>query len=57
MKEQLEVFLRRPARKSGGDRYETADSSFITYIPQDISRPNGQPLETITLTFEGGEDA
>ena len=43
--------LTRPARKAGGDRYESED--MVIYIPQEISRANGKPLEKIKVTFEG----
>jgi hypothetical protein len=54
MKKEITVNLKKPARKSGGDRYES-DSGFVIYIPQDISRPAGTPLQTIKVTFEGGK--
>ena len=46
------VELKRPARKEGGDRYESANGEFIIYIPQYISRPEDAPLQTIKITFE-----
>jgi len=45
------VELERPAKKSGGDRYQNVAESFQIYIPQEISRPNGVPVQQITLTF------
>lgn len=52
MREQMTVELKRPARKSGGDRYESK-GGFVIYIPQDISRPEKDtPLQTIKITFE-----
>ena len=51
MKAEKIVTLERPARKAGGDRYKASDD-FQIYIPQDISRPNGMPLQTIKVTFE-----
>lgn len=48
----ITVYLKRKARKSGGDRYEAKDG-FVIYIPQYLSRPNGQePLTAIKVTFE-----
>jgi hypothetical protein len=43
--------LDKPARKSGGDRYATADGNFSIYVPQSISRPNGQLVQTIDITL------
>ena len=49
--------LKRPARKSGGDRYETYDPDnssskpFVIYIPQNISRVNGKVANQIEVTF------
>ena len=51
MEKQVIVELKRPARKAGGDRYESKDG-FVIYIPQDISRPSGLPLPLITVTFK-----
>ncbi len=50
-----EVKLTKPARKSGGDRYEAVDGSLTIYIPQDISRPEGAPVMNIKITFELGD--
>ena len=51
-KREIIVELKRAARKSGGDRYESADG-FVIYIPQDISRPSAAgPLDSIKITFE-----
>ena len=51
MKTTLTFTLTRPARKSGGDRYETGMSGerFVIYIPQEISRSDGNPVEEITI--------
>jgi len=46
------VELKRPAQKSGGDRYESPSGDFIVYVPQRISRPDGKPLQRIKITFE-----
>lgn len=46
-KTELKLTLERPARKTGGDRYETEKTdkvdSFHIYIPQSISRTGGDP--------------
>ena len=52
MKKIETVDLKRAARKAGGDRYESAGGEFIIYIPQYISRPDGEALGTIKITFE-----
>lgn len=44
--------LKRVAKKAGGDRYETPDGSFVIYVPQHISRPDGGVLEKLKITFE-----
>jgi len=42
--------LERPARKSGGDRYECVeDSNWKVYFPQKISRPGTNPEDTLTV--------
>ncbi len=57
MKHQETVELVKPARKGGGDRYESpgeeVKSPLIIYIPQRISRPKkgGAPLKIINITF------
>ncbi len=46
--------LTRPAKKSGGDRYEgELEGSPITfYVPQSISRPDDkEPRKEVTLTL------
>jgi hypothetical protein len=51
--------LERPARKSGGDRYESQGviADYQIYVPQQISRPaGGKPVNLITLTFESEEN-
>ena len=53
----LKFDLTRPARSSGGDRYECGrkgDEEWMTvYVPQHISRPSdGRPVETLTITIE-----
>ena len=52
MKVQEVVDLKRPAKKSGGDRYESGNGDFVIYIPQRISRPGGVALGTVKITFE-----
>jgi hypothetical protein len=47
---KIKVYLKKAARKSGGDRYESLDG-FVIYIPQDISRKGGVPAQTITVQF------
>ena len=50
----ITVYLKRKAKKSGGDRYES-EQGFVIYIPQYLSRPNGTenaPLGAIKVTFE-----
>lgn len=48
--------LTRPAKSSGGDRYEHEQKGhemhMVFYIPQVISRPNGIPLHKLTITIE-----
>lgn len=51
---KVEVTLAKPAKKSGGDRYESTDG-FVIYIPQGISRPAGVPLRKLEITFKGGD--
>ena len=50
--------LTKPARKSGGDRYdgETEKGESINiYVPQSISRPDGgKPVDEIVLTIDVG---
>ena len=42
--------LERPARKSGGDRYECEeDSNWKVYFPQKISRPGTNLEDTLTV--------
>ena len=53
MLKKVTVSIKRPAKKEGGDRYESEDG-FVIYIPQDISRPNNSssPLPKIEITFK-----
>lgn len=46
------VELKRAAKNSEGDRYESPNQEFVIYIPQYISRPDGKtPLDRIKITF------
>jgi len=56
--EQVFIFkLARPAKKSGGDRYEYewgpgSDKPFVIYIPQFISRKDGKPCNEVEVVFK-----
>lgn len=49
--------LTRPARKSGGDRYEGkiegTDEILTIYFPQSISRKKGEPFMKIEVEIKG----
>ena len=48
----ITVKLIKPAKKSGGDKYES-DQGFVIYIPQYISRPDRlNPSKSFTVTFK-----
>ena len=48
--------LERPARKSGGDRYECAeDPNWKVYFPQKISRPGTNPEATLIVEVSHAE--
>lgn len=52
----IQMTLTRPAAKQGGDRYE-ADLNgeakpWVVYVPQSLSRVNGTPKDSITVTLE-----
>jgi hypothetical protein len=52
---EITLKLEKPARKSGGDKYEAeySISPFSIYLPQAISRPKGNiPVETLKMTLE-----
>ncbi len=50
---KIKFHLVKPARKSGGDKYESSEGVSMTiYIPQTISRPKGAPVQTFEVTFE-----
>ncbi len=61
MKTTLHLTLERPARRGGGDRYETnpteTTESFQIYLPQTISRIAGVPIGKFEMTIEakGGD--
>ena len=47
--------IERPARKSGGDRYQcTTDENWKVYFPQKISRPKGSPVEKLIVEVSYG---
>lgn len=47
--------LERPARKSGGDRYECVeDSNWKVYFPQSITRKGGVPKQTLIVEVSDG---
>ncbi len=49
----LTFTLETKAKKNGGDKYKCdTDETFIVYIPQNISRPNGNILQTLTITIQ-----
>ena len=54
--EAMTFVLTRPAKSRGGDRYEhggKGDRDFMTiYIPQSMSRRDGEIKKEITVTFE-----
>ncbi|MFA5543044.1 MAG: hypothetical protein WDA47_04670 [Bacilli bacterium] len=55
MKQEINLLLERPARKSGADRYITTNlgvDNFTVYIPQKFSRKLGEPKETGKITLE-----
>jgi hypothetical protein len=56
MKVTLQFKLTRPAKKGGGDRYESLIEGeakpMVLYFPQRISRPEGAPSQTLTVTIE-----
>ena len=43
----------KKAQKTGGDKYVCIDDeSFVIYIPQSMSRSNGEVKNTLTVTIE-----
>lgn len=58
MKKTISFILERPARKKGADRYKASGhEDFSIYIPQDITRPSGSPLQAFQITFNDGGDS
>lgn len=55
-KETMIFRLVRKAEKTGGDRYEVGNKGepnhMVIYIPQRISRANGEIRTEVTVTFE-----
>ena len=55
---KIEFKLERPARKSGGDRYEAnvpgEEKPMVLYIPQVISRPEGTPVLKLDVQITTG---
>jgi hypothetical protein len=51
---EFNVKLVKPARKSGGDKYESVGAMpFNVYVPQVISRSkDGYPAEQLKVTIE-----
>lgn len=54
MKHQVEMKLEKPASSKGGDRYKgtLANKDFVVYIPQEITRADGKPCSTLSITVE-----
>lgn len=52
----MEFRLVRRAKSSGGDRYEHGQEKteewMVIYIPQSISRVNGEPAPKLTVTIK-----
>ena len=53
--------LERPAKKSGGDRYQAINDQapegfkdFQVYLPQAVTRKNGVPMPVIAITIHTG---
>ena len=57
MKLSAKFTLERPARKTGGDRYQEEVSQDVepmmgtTYVNQCMSRPGGIPVNTLWITI------
>ena len=53
---RLTFKLTRPAKKAGGDRYETLiegeNKPMVIYVPQHISRKEDAPSQTLIITIE-----
>jgi hypothetical protein len=53
----LQFYLRNPASKKGGDKYETTqDKEFMIYVPQKYSRLNGVPHKNMFVKLSFGDD-
>jgi hypothetical protein len=52
MSEVIKMELAKAAKKSGGDKYMSDDEQLTIYFPQSISRPDGEPVDQITITVE-----
>ena len=50
---KITVRLEKMAKKGGGDKYagKIEESDFSIYIPQSISRPEGEPKKEFTITI------
>lgn len=57
---ELILQLTRPAKKSGGDRYEAdmegQDKPFVIYLPQSFTRKSGTPVPMIGMKLVVKED-
>lgn len=53
---KLQFKLVRPAKSSGGDRYEYLSKGqegwMVVYVPQNISRKDGEIKQELTITIE-----
>ena len=53
----MEFVLEKKAKASGGDRYKCVDNpKFVIYIPQTISRKEGNVHAKLTVTIDSKED-
>ena len=49
---ELEFQLDKPAKRAGGDKYICSEQSeFTIYIPQTISRVNGEPIKKLKVNI------
>lgn len=52
--------LTKPAKSNGGDRYEYGKKGdilwIVNYVPQQISRPEGRPLDKLKISYEGCDE-
>lgn len=50
---EYRLVLDQKAKKGGGDKYKSPDDEkFVIYLPQYITRPEGEPLSEIVLTIK-----